>query len=544
MKKLGIGGKLFAGFGSLALIILFGGMVGFYGVYTTENALERVARDKLPAVYGLEKIAKSMAEMRKIELVLIYEMDVDTIKNQRLRLEKAQKEFDEGWKIFDGIPRTPEEEALWKDFKGKFVAWKDINRNIIELLNQGYEKRAEAHDLSFGKSRENYLLCETSLNKIITSNLSETHDFADKTLTRAAMSRYAALFGTLIGAVLAIVFGLLIGRSITLPINRSIAGLSDGSEQVFSASGQVSAASQSLAEGSSEQASALEETSASIEEMASMTSQNAENANSANTLMTETGRVVGEAEASMQSLIKAMREITASSEDMARIIKTIDEIAFQTNLLALNAAVEAARAGEAGAGFAVVAEEVRNLAMRSADSAKNTANLIDESIARIKNGSEIVTRANEAFGRVTSNARKVGNLIGEIAAASQEQAQGVSQISKAIAEMDKVVQRNAANAEESASAAEELNAQAIGMKEHVGELVALVKGGGGAPAYADAQSPEIVERRGKTLPLPATAKHSGLPGASGKNRKTPSGARIVKPGEIIPMDEKDEFKDF
>lgn len=544
MKKWGIGGKLFAGFGILALIILFGGMVGFYGVYTTENALDRVARSNLPAVYGLEMVAKSMAEMRKIELVLIYEMDVDTIKAQHQRLEKAQKEFDEGWKTFEMVPRTQEEEALWKDFKGKFDVWKSINQNIVALLKQGYEKRAEAHELSFGKSRENYLLCETVLNKIIALNVKEADDFAGKTLTRAALSRYAALFGTLLGVALAIVFGFIIGRSITRPINRLIAGLSDGAEQVSSASGQVSAASQSLAEGSSQQAAALEETSASIEEMASMTSQNAENANSANTLMSETSRVVGDAEASMQSLTKAMREITASSEDMAKIIKTIDEIAFQTNLLALNAAVEAARAGEAGAGFAVVADEVRNLAMRSAESAKNTANLIDESITRIRNGSEIVTRTNDAFGKVTANAKKVGDLVGEIAAASHEQAQGVSQISKAIAEMDKVVQQNAANAEESASAAEELNAQATGMKEHVGELVVLVKGGDGVSAHAEGQSPEIVKRGGKTLSLAATATHPGLPGVSGKNRKTPPGARIVKPAEVIPMDEKDEFKDF
>jgi methyl-accepting chemotaxis protein len=544
MKKLGIAGKLFAGFGSLALIILFGGMVGFYGVYTTGNALERVARGNLPAIRGLEMVAKSMAEMRKIELVLIYEMDVATTDAQHQRLKKAQKELDEGWKIFEMVPQTQEEKALWNDFKGKFEVWKSINQNIIELLKQGYEKRAEAHELSYGKSRDNYLLCEATLNKIIVLNVKAANDFTGKTLTRAALSQYAALFGTLLGVVLAILFGLFIGRSITQPINRSIAGLSKGAEQVSSSSGQVSAASQSLAEGSSQQASALEETSASIEEMASMTSQNAENANSANTLMTETSRVVGDAEASMQSLTKAMREITASSEDMARIIKTIDEIAFQTNLLALNAAVEAARAGEAGAGFAVVADEVRNLAMRSAESAKNTANLIDESITRIKNGSEIVTRTNEAFGRVTTNAKKVGDLVGEIAAASHEQAQGVSQISKAIAEMDKVVQLNAANAEESASAAGELNAQAVGMKEHVGKLISLVKGSDGVSTHAESQSPEIVKRGGKTLSLAATATHSKLPGVSGKSRKTPPGARIVKPGEVIPMDEKDEFKDF
>lgn len=391
MKKMGIAAKLFIGFGILSMIIFFGGLVGVYGVYTTEKALIKVARVDLPAVYGLELISKAMAEMRKIELVLIYEMDVETVKNQPERLKKAQDELDKGRKIFEAIDRSSEEEQFWKDFLAKYDAWKQVNQNIVSLLGQGYEKRAEAHALSFGKSRENYLLCETTLNKFIALKTAQAEQFTGRALPRTALLRNLAFFGTIFGVALAILFGIFVGRSITVPVKGAIGGLSEGAEQVLSASSQVSAASQSLAEGSSQQASALEETSASIEEMASMTSQNAENANSANSLMAETSRIVGEAEKSMQALTKAMGEITAGSEDMAKIIRTIDEIAFQTNLLALNSVVEAARAGEArageaGAGFAVVADEVRNLAMRSAESAKNTTTLIDESITRIKNG--------------------------------------------------------------------------------------------------------------------------------------------------------------
>jgi methyl-accepting chemotaxis protein len=329
-------------------------------------------------------------------------------------------------------------------------------------------------------------------------------------------------------------------RSITVPVNRVVAGLSEASDQVASASSQVSAASQSLAEGSSEQASALEETSASIEELSSMTTQNAENANHANAVMAETGRVVNEANRSMQELTGAMKEITTSSEDMAKIIKTIDEIAFQTNLLSLNAAVEAARAGEAGAGFAVVADEVRNLAMRSAESAKNTANMIDESIKRIKNGSVIVSKTNEAFEQVLSGSKKVGELVGEIAAASKEQAQGISQISNAIAEMDKVVQQNAANAEESAAASEELNAQAMQMKQFVGELITVVQGSNAA-RVSSAQTETAPRRRPVLQARTPLAKMPALPGKSGKPVKT--GAKIVDPEQVIPMDD-DAFKDF
>ena len=171
-----------------------------------------------------------------------------------------------------------------------------------------------------------------------------------------------------------------------------------------------------------------------------------------------------------------MQEISKASEETSKIIKTIDEIAFQTNLLALNAAVEAARAGEAGAGFAVVADEVRNLAMRAADAAKNTAALIEGTVKKVSDGTALVKTTNDAFKEVAGSTAKVGELVGEIAAASTEQAQGIEQVNIAVTEMDKVTQQNAATAEESASASEELNAQAEEMKSFVADLAAMVGG--------------------------------------------------------------------
>ncbi len=319
-------------------------------------------------------------------------------------------------------------------------------------------------------------------------------------------------------------------RSITMPINRVVAMMNSGADEVASASGQVSAASQSLAEGSSEQAAAIEETSSSLEEMASMTRQNADNANQADKLMKDANHIIEEANQSMNQMTTSMEQITQTSEETQKIVKTIDEIAFQTNLLALNAAVEAARAGEAGAGFAVVADEVRNLAIRAAEAAKNTSTLIDDSVKRIKEGSELVQTTNGAFDKVAQSSGKVADLVAEISAASTEQAQGIEQVNKAVSEMDQVVQQNAANAEESASASEEMNAQAEQMKAVVLELVAIIGGadqdsGRAAPRKARAHKAQAVQKVPRQAPAAAPR------------------AETKDPQAVIPL-EDDQFADF
>lgn len=283
------------------------------------------------------------------------------------------------------------------------------------------------------------------------------------------------LLGLCCAVVAAMVFaGGLLSRSIAIAVGRVADGLSQSANHVAGASNQLSTTSQSLAAGSSEQAASIEETGASLEMASSSTRRNAESVGTAKDLASQTRAAADRAVQDMQTMSRAMDALKTSSSDIAKIIHTIDEIAFQTNILALNAAVEAARAGEAGMGFAVVADEVRNLAQRSAQAAKETAAKIEAAITGTNQGVAISGTVAQALTEILAKARRMDELAGEIATASNEQAGGITQINQAVAQVDKVTQANAASAEETAASAEELNAQAETMKRLVVELVELV----------------------------------------------------------------------
>ena len=264
----------------------------------------------------------------------------------------------------------------------------------------------QATSQGFGGCANKQKEAQDVLDKIVALNKKAATEAVTIATSASARSGVVMLTALVIGVVVAIFLGVFLSLGITRPINRIIAGLTEGAEQVASASGQVSAASQSLAEGATEQAAGLEETSSSLEEMSSMTKQNADNAQQANTLAAEARKAAGTGSESMSRMNQAILEIQKSSDETAKIIKVIDEIAFQTNLLALNAAVEAARAGEAGKGFAVVAEEVRNLAMRSAEAAKNTARMIEESVKNSKNGVDIANEVGKVLEEIVQSVGK------------------------------------------------------------------------------------------------------------------------------------------
>jgi methyl-accepting chemotaxis protein len=307
----------------------------------------------------------------------------------------------------------------------------------------------------------------------------------------------------------------------------------------------VAATSQSLAQGSSEQAAALEETSASLEELTAMTRQNADHAREANQMMRETTQVVEKANHTMASTQKAMDAVSQAGSEIAKIIKTIDEISFQTNLLSLNAAVEAARAGEAGKGFAVVADEVRSLAQRAATAAKTTSQLIEGTVTRIAEGAGLVKQAEAAFQELSRGAQKVAQLVDEIAAASQEQAHGLDQISQSVSHMDQVVQSTAASAEESAATAKQLSAQSRNLQASMKQMEDVVGGSqNGGRSGARAGEPRAYAQKPASLQAGSVQKKSRAPKPDRTARALPPPqGRELSPEQVIPMGEE-QFKEF
>ena len=313
-------------------------------------------------------------------------------------------------------------------------------------------------------------------------------------------------------------------------------------EEVSNGTGQIAGASQSLSQGATETAASLEEISASATEIGSQAKHNAETATQANALASSAKTAAETGSQRMQGLNASMAAITESSAQIAKIIKTIDDIAFQTNILALNAAVEAARAGRHGKGFAVVAEEVRSLAARSAKAARETADLIEGSKNRVDEGNRMAKETAEALSEIVGGIVKVGDLVGEMAAASNEQAQGIAQISQGLAQIDQVTQQNTATAEETAAAAEELSGQADELRSLISQfkLKGVTASSMPVAARTAAKKPTVAGKAAARKALPASEPKPAAAAAAGwdKVAKTAQ-AKPASNEEIISLEDKD-----
>ncbi|MBN1546256.1 MAG: MCP four helix bundle domain-containing protein [Syntrophaceae bacterium] len=542
MKKMKLSVKLIGSFCLVSLMLLVGGFIGVSNIMYLNKNINTLYTVNTKPLVAMGDVAELWQELRaEIRSAYIQKFVFD--KEITRELEKITALNERGKKDLGDVGATLTEGEIKKEYDHLISLFMIQNPNLeklIKMINDNQKDEAIAFMEGEVTTVENKIT--ESFHKIISMEIQQADGTMQDSTSRANAATWFASISTVIAFLLAIGFGVFMSAIITRPINRAIEGLNDGADQVTSAASQVATSSQHLADGSSSQASAIEETSSSLEEMSSMTRQNADNAQLANDMMMKEAapnfQLISER---MDNMETAMQASVVASEETAKVIKTIDEIAFQTNLLALNAAVEAARAGEAGAGFAVVADEVRNLAMRATEAAKNTQDLITNSTGRIKEATTLYGQVSEAMGKNGEIAKKVTELIGEIAAASREQAQGIGQVNSAVVEMDKVAQQTAASAEESASAAEELNAQAEQMKSYVGDLVRLVNGAvDGAiqqvpPSHHKAL--QKTRRQGKIAGTKNLAKYDR------KNAAVSGKEKVVRPDQIIPLEDGD-FKDF
>ncbi len=390
----------------------------------------------------------------------------------------------------------------------------EINRCRLAAIEGDLVYRADAKSFH-GKYQKIVQSFNDTIDAVV-SPLGEASDvlvkLANRDLTARVQKEYKGLYEDVKKTINAV------GKN----LDKAMQQVAIGADQVASASVQISTGGQSLSQGASQQASSLEEVSSSLQEMSSMTKQNTLNAKEAKGVADQARSSADKGVESMNRMSSAINQIKSSSAATAKIVKTIDEIAFQTNLLALNAAVEAARAGDAGRGFAVVAEEVRNLAMRSAEAAKNTASLIEEAVKNSENGVAINAEVLHNFQEIAEKTNKVSQVVAEIAAASDQQDQGISQLNKAVEQLNQLTQQNAANAEESASAAEEMSSQSEEMRSMVGSFKLTVSGDFNQTLLAESQSGN-----------PQQSLAAGKKGAKAISGLHPD------PRKVIPLDDRD-----
>jgi methyl-accepting chemotaxis protein len=429
------------------------------------------------ALPGLKALANIEPEVIRNQLNTVRHLNAPTL-DEKARWEseiKAKSAALTGF--FDDYAKgmtRPKDRENFDQLQAIRSRYLDIRENFLALSREG--RKVEADALNLAQFRPAYDVYAALVGEMTHENEAAAR-LGVKEMQATVHESFRWVIGISIFAlILSITAAVIISRSINARLRQVSAQLDVGAAQVSSAASSLSAASQSIAQGASEQASSVEESSAAMEEMSGILKQNTLTVHECRAAASWTRNLVDNGSERMKRLLSAMNAIETASVDIAKTLRSIDEIAFLTSILALNAAVEAARAGPAGAGFSVVAEEVRSLALRAASAARETADKINASMSSSRQGATLCTEVDQGFEEITQRIRDLDTSISAIAKASEEQIQGVAQINGALGQMDKVVQSSAAAAEETASASEELNAQALDLQHNVISLMQLVDG--------------------------------------------------------------------
>ena len=536
MSTMTIGKKISMACSALVGLTILLGVVAILYEGRTATAVNLILTDALPGTASSSRLDSLMKEQRVYALRHMLEETAEQKSQAESDMVSTMSKFQAEMKVYDKTITTPADREVFSKVGPPHEQFTRAWTKLLQLSRES--KSREAFAVWNAEGLPAAVATSKAIEELVTSNKTD----GEALVAAAIEAGDKAHFWSLIILGFSILSGGLLAYFIVRGVNKVLAqvvdDLSEGAEQVSSAAGEVSGSSQSLAQGASEQAASLEETSASSEEMASMTRKNAENSQQAAQHMSEVSDRVAEANQTLDGMMLSMQEIGASSSKISKIIKVIDEIAFQTNILALNAAVEAARAGEAGMGFAVVADEVRNLAQRSAQAARDTAALIEESILKSTEGSAKLGEVAASIHAITDGANRVKTLVDEVDASSKEQAQGIEQISKAVAQMDQVTQQTAANAEESASASEELNAQSQALMAVVRQLQALVGSASSRPAAS------LKQPAAKRLSNARSAQISARHAVTSLPHRNPQAVLAgTRAGAEFPLDDS-EFKEF
>lgn len=554
LKNMNLKLKLIVGFSIVIVLLVIVSIISFSQLRSLSNSITSLGQESIPSILNLEIVKIGQLEIKAaIRTAINPYISKEDLQRQFENIENARNKNTTALSDYDKIPRTVDEDKLYKDFLQKLEISKASNNKLIEQLKQ-IEKvqnqlqreyiceQLTSQALS-GDNRKAYDESMDSLQKLI--NYVKDYygkQMVDEANNRATTANVIIVVLSIVSSIIALVIAYLLANIISKPVVSISNELNISANNLEKAGNQVASASQELSSGASELASSVEEITSSMEELQSIIEANTKNVNESEILMKETMQTAVSAQDHSKELQSIMNTISESSKKIIKINKAIDDIAFQTNILALNAAVEAARAGDVGRGFAVVAEQVKSLAQKSADSAKETSDLIEHIHQDIEKGTNKTDIVVTSFVEVVKRAEKVNVLLDEITRASKEQAKGANQVTKAISQVNSVVQQLAASSEETASSSEEMLGQVESMRESVLGLNLIVKGQKEVQKFDQESKQNLVKQEMGGLTQKAHKVHEAIDAIKDKTKtKKESDVEIVKPEDKIPLN---DFKDF